>query len=162
MVAPAESGSGERPIPTYLVSQAQEKSLHPASQAEEANRTTKQKKVVSRESGQTICRQPNAPNLYHYVHFFSFWCVGSIQFELKEHYCMQSKWRIMASVPFSEYSFIYYQYLSPKPKGRRSLTNKQTLPLRLRLYLSLCNFITSYMPLLKRDTYILIRELATP
>jgi hypothetical protein len=61
MVAPVGPDSGETPIPTYLGSQAQEESLHPTSQAEEADQATKQKKVVSREPDQTICRQPNAP-----------------------------------------------------------------------------------------------------
>jgi hypothetical protein len=51
----------KRPIPMYLGSQAQEESLHPASQAKEADQATKQKKAASREPGQTIWRQPNTP-----------------------------------------------------------------------------------------------------
>jgi hypothetical protein len=51
----------KRSIPTYLGSQTQEESLHPASQAEEADQTTKQNKAASDEPSQTIYNQPNAP-----------------------------------------------------------------------------------------------------
>jgi hypothetical protein len=61
MVAPAEPGSGETPISCVSRQPGPEESLHPVSQAEEADQATKHEKAASRELGQAICRQPNTP-----------------------------------------------------------------------------------------------------
>jgi hypothetical protein len=67
MVAPAEPGSGETTNSYVSREPGPRGILHPASQAEEADQATKQKKAVSREPGQTICRQSNAPNIIVYA-----------------------------------------------------------------------------------------------
>jgi hypothetical protein len=61
MVALAEPDSGETVNSYVSQERGPTRILYPASQAEETDQTTKQKKAASRELGQIIYMQPNAP-----------------------------------------------------------------------------------------------------
>jgi hypothetical protein len=61
MVALAEPDSGETVNSYVSRERGPTRILYPASQVEETDQTTKQKKAASRELGQIIYRQPNVP-----------------------------------------------------------------------------------------------------